>query len=662
MFCSTTFGMETNQFINLVNPVRISEYNSQPGESLSEQYTQLKNRNLTATWLLTYDSIMNQEVTGSVAKMDPAQELGVYLEVTPLFAVDSQVIYNQTDSWHRSSSVFLSGYTQKDRLKLIDKIFHKFKDHFGYFPVSVGAWWIDSYSLSYIKDRYDIDTVLTVSDQLFTDGYNVWGQYWSAPFYPSKYHAGEPARVLDAKLDVVTIQWAPRDPLNGYGRDEASLYSTQDYSRIGLKDDYFEKLVNLYARNNLNEFGQITLGLEGDFPADVYNGVFAKQMDVVEGLKNNSGLHVVTMSEFSKWYKQNFQNLSEPYLIDTKDLLGKNKRVVWYQTSAYRIGIEYDDDSKKTKIIDFRTYHSDFAEPYNLFPNKEHDLFIFIPSIIDSALNKNETLLLGKGELSLTRRGKDEVIISIDSREELILKADGISIHDKINIDQFKSSQMLSTKIKNDYSEINMNENWIVGKDGLIISDWTPTIPYALRSRLVHIHKGWILVGIIIAVGIQFVLIKYLKIIIKHLKRILIILSAVVTLVVFNQLIARYYISQDEISALTYLAKLPKGEVLVYDKDCLRCIWYSKYKPAALANKRKYVATISNQKIIYNLSIFNASSPQEARKNLVATGAKYIYLTKYSDNIENLSFNPRDLGIKKIFENANAQIWEVNNL
>lgn len=46
LFPSLVFAEEVNQFITIVNPVRISVYNPDPLASLLTQYEQIKNRDL----------------------------------------------------------------------------------------------------------------------------------------------------------------------------------------------------------------------------------------------------------------------------------------------------------------------------------------------------------------------------------------------------------------------------------------------------------------------------------------------------------------------------------------------------------------------------------------------------------------------------------------
>ncbi|MFH1863507.1 MAG: hypothetical protein ABIJ85_01160 [bacterium] len=370
-----------NQFITIVNPVRVSSYNPNPAASLESEYGVIFRNNLPATWLLTFDIISNGSAAQVLKKFNNKQELGIFLEVTPKFAEGAGVKYHNAGFWHFANAVFLSGYTQEERIKFIDAVFAEFKQVFGYYPTSVGSWWTDSYSLSYMKDKYGVTANLGCSDQFSTDGYQIWGQPWSTPFYPSKYHTGVPALSKDNKLDVVVLQWAPRDPLNGYSN---STYSTQDYFTIPKQSiDYFEKLVKLYASQNGNKFGQVTVGLEGDFTPEAYKGEYAKQMGIVSNLAVSGGYRVTNMKEFSDWYRKTFPELSPARLIESDDLLGGSKKAVWFQSPHYRLGYIFDKATGEIKIRDFRAYFADLIEPYYQSPNSDINLSIYIPSIFD---------------------------------------------------------------------------------------------------------------------------------------------------------------------------------------------------------------------------------------------------------------------------------------
>ena len=593
-----------NQFITIVNPIRISTYNPKPLESLEAEYSIIRKRDLSATWLLTYDAIANEEIYSFTKKMDPKQELGIFLEVTPRFAQDSGIIFNDTGSWHHATSVFLSGYSQEARKLLIDTVFSKFKERFGYYPTSVGSWWTDSFSLDYMMNRYGVRANLGVADQNSTDGYQVWGQYWSTPFYPSKYHSGIPAADEENKLDIVTLQWAARDPLNGYYN---SLYSIQDFPLTDerLKIDYFEKLINLYGKKNNNIFGQITVGLEADLDPEGYEIGFAERMSVIKKVQESGEFQIITMKDFADWYRKEFPKLSPPQKVTTKDPLGKNKEITWYQSSHYRIGVVYDEEKDETKIFDFRVYNQNITEPYFVSPNKEFTLSIYNPSLIDE-VNDPQSVWTIKGKI------------------EVDYKEDGFTIGKGISRIPKPITLSPAVKIQKDAGSIELViiDNWYSSKDGIIFKDYSPEATHFFKQKRFVFYllagRGW-----------------------QYFRKV------------------DYLIPQGELDALFKLSALPPGKVIVYDSECLQCSYHTPIRPAAFGNKRNYVKVYGKHPIIYDRDIFNAETRQEGKKQLMRLRAGYIYLVKFEGYRESIPFSPGDLGVEKIFSNANAEIWKI---
>lgn len=651
---------DLNQFVTIVNPVRISSYTKDPKAALTSQYSEVNKRSLPATWLLTYDAILNPGIISVITTMDEFQELGVFLEITPKLAEDAGVLYNKTDSWHRANSIFLSGYVQADRINLIDAIFEKFKKAFGYYPKSIGAWWVDSYSLEYMQTKYGITSNLTVADQFEADGYQVWGQYFSTPFYPSRYHSGIPARTIENKLDVVMLQWASRDPLYGYGSGPASLYSTQDYFTINLTDEYFTKLINLYAAKHKNIFGQITIGLEGDFLPQTYTGHFARWMEIVKQMREEDKIKVTTMEQFSGWYRNKFPVLSPAHLIETDDLRGENYKILWYQSPAYRIGLIYDYKNKDSKVIDFRTYHSDFEESYRISPNRDLNLTINIPSIIDSVSNPEEAWIVHKGEFANLASDQQKMILKYTDGSEISLFESSISFSGKIaNIPKnIIGSKLLNIKKIDGVTTITPKTSWVYSQQGLIFRALTQEATFFLKQKkiiLVQILVVLISLGLVI-----FILKKKISIPIKgSLIGLYFLLIFSTVFWWYRQNSREYFVSQSELDTLFRLALLPGQKIVVYDKVCLQCSWHTKYIPAVFANKRGYVKQVTGKDIIYNSSVFVAETREEGRKNLRRLGADYIYVVRFEDYEEKVPFSPGDLNIEQIYKNANAAVWRI---
>lgn len=654
----TPLAAEKNQFVTIVNPVRKSTYTKSLSENLKVQYQVVSQFSLPATWLLTYDVLTDEDALRVIKGFDKYQEIGIFLEVGPRLAKDSDVSYNDTGSWHHATSVFLSGYTQVERIKMIDILFDRFKEVFGYYPKSVGSWWTDSFSLSYMREKYGITANLGVSDQFSTDGYQVWGQYWSIPFYPSKHHAGIPARTIDNKLDVVMFQWAARDPLNGYF---SSLFSSQDYRQDPVGQDlrYFEKLLKLFVNKGFNKFGQISVGLEADLSPEAYRTDFRDQMELVKRLENEGLLKTSTMRDFASWYRQSFPGISPPHLIETDDLLGKPLKVIWYQSPAYRVGIVYDYGKQIIKIFDLRTYHTDFQEPYFILPNKQFTLSIYIPSYFDEVNYSNDVWQINLGPL---KRFKEEngSFNFIFQDGQVILSKEAISILDDNLIlpEVLTKSKSLEIKRVSGGYKIIPKEEWVVGEGGYIFRDLTDVATHKLTRK---INIALVFIGTLLFLGLSF---RVICLRIEE-KRKLVFLSLVIIsflsypMVWYQKNTTDYYVSQAEVDALFRLSLLPEGSVLVYDRECLGCDWHTPVKPAFFANKRNYVERVGKHPIVYNKSVFEARSQNQAREEFEKTGALYIYVVEYEKYLERPPFSPGDLDIEKVYGNANARIWRV---
>lgn len=656
IFAQTENNANLNQYITIVNPIRISMYSSDPKASLIAQYLQVQKRGLAATWLLNYDVISHSGVVNAAENMDKTQELGIFLEVTPTLASESGVNYNKTDSWHRANSVFLSGYTQDDRRKLIDKIFEKFKQVFGFYPSSVGAWWVDSYSLDYMQTKYQVTANLTCADQFATDGYQLWGQFWSTPFYPSRIHAGMPAPDLNSKLNLVTIQWAARDPLNGYGRDRASLFSVQDRYEI----EYFKKMADLYVNSHNNRFGQMTIGLEGDFPPQSYDGFFASQLEVVKQGKQNGVLRVLTMKDFSKWYMDNFPDLSPVQVIKSDDILGKKIFSVWYNSPKYRINILYNYDTKETLIRDLRTYYGNFQEPYYISPNRDLDLSINLSSVIDSASNQEEEWKLDMGELESAIQNNEEFVLKYKNSNKILLKKTGIEIFSNIKTVPNLVSESLLIDVENNSKKLNlkMKNGLMYPPEGYIFRDLTQEGTFFLKQKKV-------VTGLLIGTVVLFIFFRLVNRRFQNrIYKISIIVGCLLLIGALGQkwyyLNSKlYFVNQSEIDALGKLKAMKGKKVVVVDRTCLQCEWHTPVMPAVFANKRNYVKKITGKEVIYNSSIFDAKTRPEAKKELDKINADYIYLIRFEDYRELAPFSPGDLNIEEIYSNANAQIWKV---
>lgn len=338
-----------NRYVTLVNPVRGRNlWIDKTINPLRNQYDLAKEYKVPVTWLLQYDALVDEEILKETKKFDPSHEIGVFLEVSPDYAQRARVIYHHAVPWFNSRAVFLSGYSQSQRRDLIDKLFSEFKIKYGFYPKSVGAWWIDSYSLNYMKDKYDIKSAMIVADQKTTDNYGVWGQWWGVPYYPSKANILTPASSLSNKLDVLVIQWAQRDPVLSFGDGpKYSNYSLQanDYIRQGKDTEYFNQLVSVYL-DCKNPIGQVTVGLETGIESTGYIKEYQNQLAVLEKIDN---LQFVTMNEMAQKFANVYPNFPENAEIGYGDS-------AWKMTTSNRVNEKLNDQIKYNPEIAFSDY------------------------------------------------------------------------------------------------------------------------------------------------------------------------------------------------------------------------------------------------------------------------------------------------------------------
>lgn len=369
LFTPKVWAADT-KIITPVFPIRGSDFfqlkNANPETNLGKEWVEVQKRNFSATWLVRPDALNDENVINLLKSMPKSHEIGIFAEVTPTWAKMAGVKYHEDKNWHTAGSVFLTGYGVSERQKLIDSAFEKFKNIFGYYPKSVGAWWIDGGSLEYMYQKYGILANMDVSDQYTTDNYQVWGQYFSTPFYPSKRNALIPATGGDQKIGVLTIQWATRDPFNSYGNGvldstysvQANDYANKKYHNLSI--DYFNKLLSIYLDNPYSQIGQVTIGLENDFSWEDFGGEFVNQLDEI-AKRGSSGVRVLSMSEFANLYKSIYPNISPEVAILADDPLGSFGKVLWLQSPRFRIG--WFLNTKGSVIRDLRLFYNAPDEP-----------------------------------------------------------------------------------------------------------------------------------------------------------------------------------------------------------------------------------------------------------------------------------------------------------
>lgn len=417
-------------FVVLVNPVRSRQRWNYPSvDQIKGQIQTVSDLNLQATWLLQYDNLYDQEVIDLFKKSPENFEIGAFLEVGEKLATDARVSYLVGEGdYYRPDKVFLSGYKPQDRKKIIDTYFKKFRKVFGKDPEVTGAWYIDASTLFYLSQKGIIANVI-LSDQYNTDAASIWGQYFSYPYYPSKYNSLEPAATQQNKIPIVQIQWAQRDSVLGYGpdiKDSRQSFQANDYLNNGFDSSYFDRLLKTYLENEKTDFVQITVGLEAGQEGSTFLSEYEKQLKKLKSLQEEDKLQILTLGGFANWYKNKYIGTTPSHFLEKGDSF-------WYMNQFFRVGIVKDDG--KLMLRDLR-YFKNTPNRADYFADKRQFLERRTNALVDQVTKGNQIVLETEGKLNI-EENFDRLAIFTDNIK-MIIDQNGAMINENQLVDNRK--------------------------------------------------------------------------------------------------------------------------------------------------------------------------------------------------------------------------------
>ena len=175
---------------------------------------------LPATFLLQYDVIANEDFVREIKKRAGENiELGFWYEVVEPLTTACKMPYNSKRGWKWDWYInpgFSVAYPTKTREILIDEAMRKFKEVFGYYPRTVGSWLLDTHTVNYLYDNYDIDALCYCRDQVNTDAYTFVGGYFNQAYYPSRNNIFTPASSDETKINIPVFRLLGSDPIHNY--------------------------------------------------------------------------------------------------------------------------------------------------------------------------------------------------------------------------------------------------------------------------------------------------------------------------------------------------------------------------------------------------------------------------------------------------------------
>lgn len=278
----------------------------------------------------------------------------------------------------------------EDKKAIVDDVFGKFHDTFGFYPESTGSYYMDADLTNYIKEKYPtvkcaVATCWEEGPKAYHTCNNSWytlfdGGPW-APWIPSKQNTHAPAANEAEDSGIVAIPHLSRDLIACYDGNGSNfgthpqnvlrgmIYDTKTWEYpylYNLIDQYRDlaKYNNGYAYNMMfvgpgwmNKMGR------WEAPYELLEKSYSDGCKYYGQLKKEGKLIDMTMSEFADYYRKK-KTYTEPECALWRDILyGSDKQVFWYTDPYMRACVNMDQGGA---IVDLRPYAAKLEWPVGI--------------------------------------------------------------------------------------------------------------------------------------------------------------------------------------------------------------------------------------------------------------------------------------------------------
>ena len=337
-----------------------------------QQETAHKN-GLKCTIQMTYASLFNEEAC-ELAKADHEKygdEIALSLLGLPC---------EEFREKYKTKDFCIWMFSMEDKKSIVDDVFYKFHDIFGFYPESTGSYYMDAELTNYIKEKYPsvkcaVATCWEEGPKAYHTCNNSWytlfdGGPWN-PWIPSKQNTHAPAANEDEDSGIVAIPHLSRDLLacydgNGsnFGTHPQNVLRGMIYDTKTWEYPYLYNLIDQYRHlakfNNGYSYNMMFVGPgwlnkmgRWEQPYELLKKSYEDGMAYYGELKKKGELIDMTMAEFADFYREN-KGYEEPECALWKDILyGSDKQLFWYVDPYMRACVNMDQGGA---IVDLRPY------------------------------------------------------------------------------------------------------------------------------------------------------------------------------------------------------------------------------------------------------------------------------------------------------------------
>lgn len=395
---------ETPRIVNIINFIRQTEPRPRGitdevlYQTIVEEIHCMHQHKLKGTFLLQYDALINPKYQQLLKKeMSLGSEVGAWWEITQPHVEAAGMKWRGRYSWDWYANVgFATGYTPKEREKLVDVYMSKFKEIYGKYPTSVGSWFIDAHTLAYFYDKYHIIASCNCRDQVGTDGYTLWGGYWGQGYYPSRKNMYMPAQTMKEQINVPVFRMLGSDPIYQYdcgvgGKAQDAFTLEPVYKNAGGSSQWTSWFFQSLFESPCMGFTYTQAGQENSFTWSKIQKGFEMQMPLLEQYMNKHLIKIQTLSETGKWYKARYSMTPATALTALSDYRSDNKKTVWYNSRFYRANLLWEGQT--FRIRDIHLFNENYPSEYLNKPTTSSSVVFTTLPFVDGCLwSSNEKM------------------------------------------------------------------------------------------------------------------------------------------------------------------------------------------------------------------------------------------------------------------------------
>lgn len=388
---SPASGAPSPRIVNLYNFIRNSDFRLKDSENVlfdctRRQIDLLKSHHLPATWALQYDALINPRYQKLLKEqLGPADEIAAWWEIPRQMAEKAGLKWRGSHDWDPVANVgFSPGYLPEERRKLVDVYMAEFKSVFGFYPRTVGSWFIDEVTLEYMAGKYGVLASCNCKDQIGTDFYTLWGGYWNQAYYPSRVNAYMPAQTRRGQLNIPIFRMLGSDPIYQHGTTPGLQSLEPVYPESGGSTNW----VAWFMRNMINHpslaFAYTQAGQENSFGWEGMKHGLTHQMALFEQLAKEGKIRVETLEQTGRWFRKNYPLTPPTSVVVLDDYKNEDRKTVWYDSRFYRLNVLWEKGA--FFIRDLHLFDERMVSPTHETPLKETSLAYETLPIVDWGL------------------------------------------------------------------------------------------------------------------------------------------------------------------------------------------------------------------------------------------------------------------------------------